>query len=286
VTRAVTVVVGRGRLGRALATALAAAGVPVRLVAGRARRAPALDDARVVVLAVPDPAIAAVAERLRPALLPRTVLLHTAGRVGPEVLRACVARGVAVGVFHPLVSLSTRRSPDLFRHRTIVCDGDARALEASRRLARALGAHVVAAPVHGAAYHAAAVLLTSGAVTLVDAALGVLAALDVPPNDARRALAGLLASVAANLDAQSPADALTGPFARGDGEAVSVHRAALASSSPEALRLYDALAPDVLALAVRAGLDAASASAVSRALVADVSDRTRARRRPARRSRA
>jgi predicted short-subunit dehydrogenase-like oxidoreductase (DUF2520 family) len=293
VKQATTVVVGRGRLGRALAAALRARGVPVRLVAGRARRAPVLVGVRVVVLAVPDPALADVAKRLAPALDPAVVLLHAAGRVGPELLRACVDPRVAVGVFHPLVSLSTRRHPDLFRGRTIVCDGDLRAIVAARRLARAVDAHALVAPVHGAAYHAAAALLAGGAVTLLDASLAVLVSLDVPPADARRALAGLLASVAANLETLEPAAALTGPFARGDAAAVSVHRDALSRTAPDALRLYDAVAPAALALAVRAGLGADAAANVSRALGAQpgpaVSGRPTNRRatpREARRSRA
>jgi predicted short-subunit dehydrogenase-like oxidoreductase (DUF2520 family) len=268
VKHAPTAVVGRGRLGRALVAALRDRGVPVRLFAGRARHAPALAGARVVVLAVPDPALAEVAQRLGPALDSEAVLLHAAGRVGPEVLRAHVDRCVAVGVFHPLVSLSTRRHPDVFRDRTIVCDGDARARTAARRLARAIGAHVLVAPVHGPAYHAAAALLAGGAVTLLDAALAVFVSLEVPPADARRALAGLLASVADNLETLAPAAALTGPFARGDAAAVIGHRAALAGTAPEALRLYDAVAPAALALALRAGLDPDAAATVARALVA------------------
>jgi predicted short-subunit dehydrogenase-like oxidoreductase (DUF2520 family) len=291
VTTAPTVVVGRGRLGRALAAALREAGVPVRLVAGRAHRTPALAGARVVVLAVPDPAIPDVASRLAPALARGTVLLHTAGRVGPDVLRPHVDPRIAVGVWHPLVSLSARRRAGPFAERTIVCDGDVRALAAARRLVAALGAQMLVASVHGPAYHAAAALLAGGAVSLLDASLGVLVSLGVPRPEARRALAGLLASVAANLDAQEPAAALTGPFARGDAAAVTVHREALFRTAPDALRLYDAMAPTVLALALRAGLGTDAAANVSRALVAqpgtDVRGRSANRRatpRAARRS--
>src|SRR5688572_16583609 len=59
---------------------------------------------------------------------------------------------------------------------------------------------------------------------------------------ARQILAPLLTSTAANLNAQSPADALTGPFARGDVATVRKHLAAMkAKKMTKAADLYAAL---------------------------------------------
>lgn len=280
-TRAGTLVVGRGKVGRALAAALTAAGHSARLVPGKTCSAGDVGTARVVVLALPDAALEAAAERLAPGLSQGTVVLHCAGRLGVEPLAACARAGAHVGVLHPLVSFASKRVVPPLAGTTFVLAGDARASSAGRALARAVGARPLVAPVHGAAYHAAAAMLAGGAVALAAHATDVLVTLGVERPAARRALAGLLASVAANLTRLDAPEALTGPVARGDAPAVAAHRAALAERSPEALVVYDAIAPAVLAVAVRAGLDAPRAAGVRRALSA-ASPRAKRRRAPSR----
>ncbi len=267
VTVGPTCVVGRGRLGRALAASLAQAGVPVRLVAGRARRAPALGDARVVLLAVPDPAIAAVAARLAPQLPRGAVLLHCAGRLGSEILRAHVDGGVAVGVLHPLVAFASRQRAGALAGSTCVIAGDRRAVVAAKRLAAALGARALVTPAHGPAYHAAAALL-AGAVADAsdrDARGGLRQRSRVLPVAARRRC-GAARQRGATTTRLARRPLFAGPFVRGDVAAVSAHRGALAHVAPDTLRLYDAVAPAVLALAVRAGLGDAPAADLARAL--------------------
>ena len=79
-SRAVAVV-GRGRLGCALAQALGAGG------AARPRRMPPPRDAEVVILAVPDAAIAPLAA----ALPPGPAVGHCAGRARPRRARSPTA---------------------------------------------------------------------------------------------------------------------------------------------------------------------------------------------------
>ncbi len=251
--RSSTIIVGRGKVGRALYLALARGGGEVKLVAGRRVTPRDVSPARVVVLALPDAAIASCAERIAPGLTRGTVVLHCAGRLGIEPLAACAAAGAAIGVMHPLVSFASPRVPPPLAGATFVIDGDARAVREARALTTQLGAVPLTAAVHGAAYHAAAALLAGGAVALTAHAIEVLVALGVRPVAARRALAGLLGSVAANLSRLDAAEALTGPVARG-------------ALSPESRVVYDAIAPAVLRVAVSAGLDAQNAAAVRAAL--------------------
>jgi predicted short-subunit dehydrogenase-like oxidoreductase (DUF2520 family) len=261
-----TVIVGRGKVGRALLGALAARGHSAQLAAGRTVSAATIGSARLVVLALPDAALAPVAQRLAPGLARGAVVLHCAGRLGIEPLAACEAVGAEVGVMHPLVSFaSKRRSPPLLGA-TFVIAGSPRAVAAARSLARQVGAQPLVAPVHGAAYHAAAAMLAGGSVALAGHAIDVLVGLGMERGAARRALSGLLASIAANLALLDAPEALTGPVARGDAAAVAAHRAALAALAPEALSVYDAIAPAVLDIAVRAGLEEARAGDVRRAL--------------------
>jgi predicted short-subunit dehydrogenase-like oxidoreductase (DUF2520 family) len=279
--RAGTVIVGRGKVGRALFGALAAHGHSARLVAGRTVSVAAIGSARIVVLALPDAALTAAAERLAQGLARGVVVLHCAGRLGLEPLAACAGVGAAVGVMHPLVSFASKRRSPALLGATFVIAGSPRAVAAARSLARLIGAHPLIAPVHGAAYHAAAAMLAGGSVALAGHATNVFVGLGVARPDARRALAGLLASIAANLAQLDAPEALTGPVARGDAAAVAAHRASLGALAPEALSVYDAIAPAVLDIAVRAGLDERHAREVRRAL-SRASPRATRRRAPRR----
>lgn len=259
------IVVGRGRVGRALCSALRAAGVEASLVRGRDGRA-IEPGSHIVVVAVPDPRVEAVAARLSATVGPRDVVLHCAGALGAEVLASCAERGAATGVMHPLVSFASTRRPPALAGTTWVVSGDPPAVRAARRLARACGARAVHGAVHGAAYHATAAMLANGAAALAHEAVNALVALGIGRRDAERAASALLASVAQNVDTVGVPRALTGPIVRGDAQTVARHRAALAAFHPRTSHAYDAVGPVILAAAADAGLDPAAARRVARAL--------------------
>jgi predicted short-subunit dehydrogenase-like oxidoreductase (DUF2520 family) len=256
------VIVGRGRVGRGLHQALTATAFEARLVRGRGGLA--LPNAELVILAIPDPALAAVAEAL---VLDRGAsVVHCSGSFGPEVLARCRARGVSVGAMHPLASFADPKRPPALTGTSFVIDGDRRAVGAAKRVARALGARAVVAPVHGPGYHAAAALSANGAAALAAVAVRVMGALGLRERDAQRAIGALLRTVGENVERVGVPGALSGPVIRGDDATVTRHRAALASIDPDARAAYDAVAPAILDCAVRAGLSEERASAVRRAL--------------------
>jgi predicted short-subunit dehydrogenase-like oxidoreductase (DUF2520 family) len=257
-------VIGRGRLGAALVRGLRSAGVSVSNQPGRAVKA---SSARVIVIAVRDPAIASVAEQLRDTLTKNSVVLHTAGGEGVSVLESCREVGASVGVMHPLVSFASARHIPPLSGKTFVIDGDPAAIKEARRLTRALAARPLVLPIHGPAYHAVAALLANGAAALAATAIDALVLLGASRRDAERASAGLLETVASNIDALGLPLALTGPIVRGDAGAVRRHREALAKLDHSALTLYDAVAPAILDVAVRAGLHDDEARAIRSALV-------------------
>lgn len=260
-TGAVTIL-GRGRLGGGLAKGLRAAEVEVRLRSGRAG---AIGDAPIIVLAIPDPALAERAARIAPRVAGR-VVLHCSGSLGPDVLAACRDAGAAVGAMHPLVSFADRRRPPTLSGTSFVIDGDRRAVAAAKRIARAVGARPMVAPLHGAAYHAAAALSANGAAALATVAVRVVEALGLSRKDAQRAIGALLRTVGENVERVGVPDALSGPVMRGDEGTVARHRAALREVDFEALAAYDAVAPAILDCARRAGLPEAKAAAVRNAL--------------------
>jgi predicted short-subunit dehydrogenase-like oxidoreductase (DUF2520 family) len=237
-------VVGAGRAGRALCRALRAKGFAVRLLdRGGIARPRALVGAEVVLFAVPDDRIRAVASSLRGRIDRSAVVLHLAGALGPEALWP-LRHGVrGTGVFHPLQSLADpARGARSLGGALFAVAGDEAALGVARRLARALGGTPIRVRPSGRVlYHAAAALTSGGVATILSLAEDAMVRAGLPRGAARRGLLALLAGTAANAAAMGPRAALTGPIARGDGGTIRRHRRALRALGPDAVRLYDAL---------------------------------------------
>lgn len=232
---AAVLVLGRGRLGRALAAALPGAA----LVSGRAGAAE-LGDALCaspgapVVLAVPDGALAEVAGRLAPlATGAGRVALHGSGALAADAggpLAALAAAGWRVGGLHPLCAVGAEGGAGAFAGALAGISGELEARAVARELARRAGLEpfdLVDSGDGRVLYHAAASLVAGGAIALVDAALPLFARAGLPPETAQRAAADLLRSAAQNAARLQPADALTGPMARGDAAVLAAHLVAL-----------------------------------------------------------
>jgi predicted short-subunit dehydrogenase-like oxidoreductase (DUF2520 family) len=220
-------IVGDGRLGRALAGALGAAGPYGRGCHGAG--------AEVVLLCVPDDEIAAAAA----AIAPGPLVGHCSGATGLDLLAPHEGFGL-----HPLMTV-TRAGADFTGAGCAIAATSARALETARRLAGELGMTPIAiADGDRAAYHAAAAMASNFLVTIEAAAERLAATAGV-----RRELLAPLVRAAAESWAREGAAALTGPIARGDEATVARHRDAIAERTPDLLALYDALADATRAVA-------------------------------------
>lgn len=252
-------IIGAGRLGTALATALSAKGYAIRsLVARRSRNArkaatlfggevnaiPAaqirsLPQADLFLICVPDDQIAGVALELSNLSFARPpIALHTSGALSSDLLAPLRKKGWHTGSLHPLISVSDAR--DSIRGAFWGVEGDPRAMRMAKAIVRDLeGESFSIRSAEKPLYHAAAVM-TSGSVTaLFDVALEMLVECGLTRRTARRILQPLLASTVQNLETKDPAQALTGTFSRGDVETVKRHLAALKKSGlTEALELY------------------------------------------------
>jgi predicted short-subunit dehydrogenase-like oxidoreductase (DUF2520 family) len=265
-------IVGAGAIGTALGLAISRAGWPVSAVASRDadRRQrfcslvssargfpepePLLDEAELIVLAVPDDAIAVVAHSLR--LYSGQSLVHTSGLLGVEVLQPSLAAGSHIGSFHPLVSFTTdvERSVLAIQGATVALEGDDRLIGLLADLAEALGGVPVRLPPGSKpAYHAAAVLACGGLVALLDAVATLAAAAGMDEPGALAVYGRLLDQTLANARAIGLAQALTGPIARGDAGTVESHIAALRRFAPDVLELYLAAARRELRLVEERG---------------------------------
>jgi predicted short-subunit dehydrogenase-like oxidoreductase (DUF2520 family) len=255
--------VGPGRAGTTVAAALVARGWTAVAVAGRSSAAPstraAADrlgasriaevadagrDADLVIVATPDAVIADTAAALAPSLRAGALVVHLAGACPREELDKLQAArpDVEVGALHPLQSLP---SPEVGLQRL---PGSWCAVEGPpsvERLALSLGLRPFrVAPGDRARYHAAATIASNHLVALLGQAARVADAAGVPPE----ALLPLIRASVDNVDALGPADALTGPVARGDGDTVARHLEAL---SPDDASTYRVLAREALELSGR-----------------------------------
>ena len=233
-------VVGRGRMGSALTSALG-------LAEPRGRGADAAD-ADVVLLAVPDGEIAAAAAAIAPGRL--------VGHLSGATTLAPLAPHEAFSL-HPLMTVtgwsrpaggrpsSQGRWPDAgavhspFAGATAAIAGSTdRALATARALAEHLGLRPFeVADDDRAAYHAAASIASNFLVALEGAAERLATTAGVE----RDAFVPLVRATVENWAALGADRALTGPIARGDHATVERQRAAVEERCPELLPAWDVL---------------------------------------------
>lgn len=264
-------IVGAGPVGTALGVALDRAGWPIHAVASRdpgrrerfrglvpgvrpfSEATPLVEEVELIILAIPDDAIPAVAGALH--MYSGQAMIHTSGSLGAEVLAPSMAAGTQVGSFHPLVAFADlERAVAAFHGATIAIDGDDQLLDLLARMAEAIGGTPVRLePGAKPAYHAAAVLAAGGFDALLDAIaqLGRVAGLDEAGS---LAIYGpLIEQTLGNARSLGIGAALTGPMVRGDRGTVASHLAALAAHAPSAVPLYRALAEREIAIALERG---------------------------------
>ncbi len=218
-------IVGRGRLGTALATALDRAGHEVSGPLGRGADGAAAD---AVLLCVPDAEIARAAAHIAPGPL----VGHCSGATGLGELTPHEAFSL-----HPLMTV-TADGADFAGAGAAIAGSTPRALDCASEIARVLGMRPVEiAEADRAAYHAAASIASNFLITLEAAAERVAGAAGVE----RTQLVPLVRATVENWARLGPERALTGPVARGDEATVERQRAAVEDAAADLLPLFDAL---------------------------------------------
>ena len=262
-------VVGAGRVGTALAVLLQRAGHRITGVSGGARTAeraaeflpgvPVLPSteasgAEVVIVAVPDGAIAEVVHEIAGLLKEGQSVVHVSGASGLEALEAVARTGARRLAVHPLQSFPTVEAgiERLPGSGAAVTAEDEAGFALGEGLARDAGAVPFRLP-DGARplYHAAAVFAANyvAVVTVLADRLFREAGLTDPVPF----FEPLSRAVLENVAALGPAAALTGPAARGEAETIRRNLEALAERAQEAVPAYLALADVALDIARRSG---------------------------------
>ncbi|CAJ59717.1 conserved hypothetical protein; putative peptidase domain [Frankia alni ACN14a] len=244
----------------------AAARFPAARIGSVPQVAPVLRAAEVLLVAVPDDAIAPVTAELvaADAVRAEQILVHLSGRHGLGVLGAATATGAVRMALHPIMTLPEAvGDPDTFAGVPFGITAD----PGAEARARGLVADVGGIPLlieddRRDLYHAALVLGGNFLTSLTVAAQQTLAAAGVA--DPGAALAPLLrASLDNALTGGWPAS--TGPVRRGDLGTVRAHLRALDTADPAVADVYRALVAFTAGGLERAGL-----------LEASVADRLRA----------
>ena len=218
-------VVGTGRMGNALASALRATAATVEGPLGRGSDGAG---AELVILCVPDAAIAEAARVIAPGRL--------VGHCSGASTLAPLAPHEAFSL-HPLTTVSDAGANFAGAGCAIAGSSD-RARGAAWDLAVRLGMRPFAvSDADRDLYHAAATLASNYLVTIENAAEGLAATVGVE----RSLLVPLVRTAVENWARLGGRRALTGPIARGDEETVARQRAAVAERARSLLPLWDAL---------------------------------------------
>ncbi|WP_404821751.1 Rossmann-like and DUF2520 domain-containing protein [Nocardioides donggukensis] len=263
--------VGAGRVGAVLASALRTAGHDIAAAAGESAASltrietllPGVRVAKpsavaracdVLLLTVPDDMLGNVVGMLAAsgAIRRGQYVVHTSGRHGLEILAPAVAVGARPVAMHPAMTF-TGTDRDL--PRLPGCVFGVTADESERPLVESLVADLGGRPMwvpeeRRTLYHAGLAHGANHLVTLVTEALEMLAAAggDSPADTLRPLLQAALDNALDYGDA-----ALTGPIVRGDVNTVAAHLADLAEATPQALGSYVAMARATLGRAVDDG---------------------------------
>jgi predicted short-subunit dehydrogenase-like oxidoreductase (DUF2520 family) len=257
-------IIGVGRLGTAIAIALAESAYRIISLVGRRRQqvlkaATVIDvsceilvakdlgnyrPAEVVIIAVPDDRIPQIAQNLAQIRLPKGLtptVLHTSGALSSTIFENLADGGWRAGSIHPLVSVSDPRAGvNAFRKSFWCVEGDPVALRVARQLVRDFGGRTFSIDRKDKPlYHAAAVMSSGNVMALFDVAVRMLEKCGLSRSEAQKVLLPLLQSTTNNLFQFDPKQAMTGPFSRGDLETVKRHiKALIEKNLTEALEIY------------------------------------------------
>ena len=220
-----------------------------------------LPETELILITTPDTEIASTAERLAKikttgAIKP--VVLHTSGSLSSEVLSPLKEIGCSVGSMHPLASVSKAElGSKRFKNAYFCIEGDKKAQQAARQIVSCLhGRSFSLETKYKPLYHAAAVMTSGHTTALFSAAVDILAKCGLSRSKAKDVLLPLLRGTVENLVKQTPAQALTGTFARVDIDAFERHIKLLAENAgKDTTEIYLLLGKISLKLAEEQGAD-------------------------------
>lgn len=216
-----------------------------------------LGAADVLMLSVPDDAIAACVEKLKnsKAVAPGAIVFHCSGSAPSSVLAPLESTGARIASMHPVKSFADpAEAAESFEGTHCALEGDFAAcalLEAA--IERCGGRAFNIDTAYKLTYHAGTVFASNYLVGLMEVALACFERAGVDRERARSIALPLALGTLGNVGRLGTADALTGPIARGDSALVGEQLRALEEWDEEIGRLYANLGRYALELSARQG---------------------------------
>lgn len=251
-------IIGIGRVGGALAIALAKNGYEIEnLVARKRENAEKIAEiiksniltenefnqisSDIIFITTQDFEIENVAESLATNLTNKPTVFHTSGSLSSEVLQNLKKVGCQTGSIHPLVSISDAfLGAERFKDAYFCVEGDGKAVKIAKEIVENLGGKSFFIETkYKTLYHVSATVACGHLVALIDVAIEMLTKCGLTKLNAQEVLLPLIKGTVENLSTQTTAAALTGTFARADVATLEKHLEVLRENvSAEALEVY------------------------------------------------
>lgn len=178
------------------------------------------------------------------------IVLHCSGNLTSDELNSLAESGAKTVSMHPIQPFKREDGSDRFKHITISLQGDEEAKEQLMPIIREMGAKSLSLTKKQKRYlHIAAVMASNYLVALMFSVENLLK--DVKLEDGFDALEALVHQTVTNIFEKGPAEALTGPIARGDRESVEIHLKELKGREQE--NLYKLLGLEAVKIAEKSG---------------------------------
>jgi predicted short-subunit dehydrogenase-like oxidoreductase (DUF2520 family) len=275
-------IIGAGKVGTTLGRVFADAGRHIADITSRTRASAEqaravigagrivelqdLQPAEIFMIAVSDNALHGLTGALdsTEAVRDGTVVFHCSGAIPSSALSPLREKGASVASVHPVKTFTDPlRDAQTFAGTWCAVEGDAAAAARLTELFEGVGARVF--PVQGECkliYHAANVFLCNYLFPLIEAGLQCYEQAGVPREVAAQVVDPILHATVANALRDGPAQAMTGPIARGDDRVVADQLRAVQAEDERLGELYRLLGRFSVDLAERKG--AASAEGLAR----------------------
>ncbi len=272
-------IVGAGKVGSVLGRVLVENGYKVVCVVSRTKKSakatgkflkcrntsesidsiPSSTD--LILITTPHSAVGQVAQELSSLTqlnFKRLSVCHASGMLSASTLEPLQKKGVTVFSFHPLQTFPRDFVPkDIVptaRGIYYAVDGTPQAVRKATALARMLEGKIIEIkPEMRAFYHAACVVASNHLTTMLSIVETMFRQFDSKEKDFFQVFKPIVMATLRNIEATSPAVALSGPIARGGVETIGVHFASIKQFSPELLPYFGTLTLETVRLAEQKG---------------------------------
>lgn len=220
-----------------------------------------IQNAHVVIVAVPDPLISSIADQARRAGVARAdqVWLHLSGAFGADELSPLAAvdqeaMTPGLGTFHPALVFAPNMVTNIPRDTVFAVDGNCdRVFAVTEELAHSIAGKIVRVKGEKRAdYHAALVLASNCVAALLAEARGLLVENGQSEQEAEDITVSLAQSAILRAVSDGIDRSLSGPIQRGNSQTVARHLATLRDKS-DCQEIYKVLGRATLRLASKSG---------------------------------